>query len=191
MKQAMQIEGLLADHEKYHSDFQIENFIIGHGHVWGQYKQALRELSARWEALRSEDDEIQAAEIEAQRERRKWALSGTGRLLKAIAVRRAERKVAGLAHRKNETQRELAEFLRIAVALKRQIGELTIAKRRELESEMWLHKARRMAALDLISLGGLQRQTAEFIASLPREMRRAVLADLRPENRQRLLTTIE
>lgn len=188
MKQ-IQIDGLLADHEKYHSAFQIENFIVGHGHPWGCYKQALREIEARKSALEDVADEIAAAEVE--QEASGIAIFARARKVKAIKSRRLERKLAALRERRAETQRELAEFVRIAVALKREIGELTIAKRREFEAEMWRDKARRMAALDLISLGGLQRQTAEFIASLPRDMRRGVLADLRPENRQKLLTSIE
>jgi hypothetical protein len=177
------VEKLLADFRPEHSEFQMENFIIGGGHPWGQYKQALRELSARHHAMVESGEQIRKLKDEIARARRRWF---NGR-----SVIEIEKRLDNAKRERKSKAREYLIFYRIARDLKRTLGEISPQRRRELEADMWLDKARRMAALDLISIGGLQRQTMEFIASFPREMRRAILTDLRPENRQRLLTTIE
>ena len=180
------VEKLLADFHPEHSEFQMEHFIVGtNAHPWERYKQALRELSARHGGMLQSGEGIRTLEAEIAR-RGRWYRFGKRRGIAAM-----EKKLAALKEERKSKAREYVTFYRIARALKKKIGQVTPDRRRELEAEMWLDKARRMAALDLISIGGLQRQTAEFIASLPREMRRSVLADLRPENRQRLLTSIE
>ena len=47
---------LLADNQPFHSSFQIERFItIGAGRTtWGMYKQALREVRSRFDALKAD-----------------------------------------------------------------------------------------------------------------------------------------
>ena len=177
------VEKLLSDLRPEHSEFQMENFIIGGGHPWGQYKQALRELSARHLAMIEAGEKIRELKALISTERRKWF--GRGH------VNGHEAKLAALKESRKSKAREYYTFYRIARDLKKQLGEITPKRRRELEAEMWLDKARRMAALDLMTTGGIQRQTAEFLTSLPREQRRIILMDLRPENRQRLLTIIE
>jgi len=176
-------EVLLTDYRPEHSEFQMENFIIGGGHPWGQYKQALRELSARHASMIEMSEQVKKLKEEIARRRRRWF---GGR-----SVIEFERKLDRAKHDRKAKAREYFTFYRIASDLKKQLGEITPKRRRELEAEMWVDKARRMAALDLLTIGGLQRQTAEFITSLPREQRREIFIELRPENRQKLLTSIE
>jgi hypothetical protein len=178
------VEKLLQDFHPEHSEFQVQHFIVGTGgHPWERYKQALRELSTRHGGMIAMRAAIEAVKGDIAKAKRRWFGRGD--------VAGLEMKLVLMRKELKSKSREYCTFYKIARDLKKQIGNVTLQRRRELEAEMWQNKARRMAALDLISLGGLQRQTAEFIASLPREMRRAVLADLRPENRQRLLTSIE
>ena len=177
------VEKLLSDFRPEHSEFQMENFIIGGGHPWGQYKQALRELSARHLAMIESSQKIVELRDEIKRQRAKWFWRGR--------VNGYEAKLAALKDSRKSKAREYYTFYRIARELKKQLGEITPKRRRELEAEMWLDKARRMAALDLMTTGGIQRQTAEFLTSLPREQRRELFRELMPENRQKLLTILE
>ena len=60
------IKNLLKDYEGCHSDFQIDNFIIGsQGDAWAQYKQCLREINGRVEILESKSGKA-AAETEKE-----------------------------------------------------------------------------------------------------------------------------
>ena len=177
------VEKLLSDFRPEHSEFQMENFIIGGGHPWGQYKQALRELSARHLVMVESSQKIAELRDEIKRQRAKWF--GRGH------VNGHEAKLTALKDSRKSKAREYYTFYRIARDLKKQLGEITPKRRRELEAEMWLDKARRMAALDLMTTGGIQRQTAEFLTSLPREQRREIFRELMPENRQKLLTILE
>ena len=177
------VEKLLSDFRPEHSEFQMENFIIGGGHPWGQYTQALRELSARHLAMVESGEKIRELKAHIATERRKWF--GRGHVNGHAA------KLATLKDSRKSKAREYYTFYRIALDLKKQLGEITPKRRRELEAEMWLDKARRMAALDLMTTGGIQRQTAEFLTSLPREQRRELFRELMPENRQKLLMILE
>jgi hypothetical protein len=179
------IEALLRDYRPEHSGFQMQNFIVGGGHPWGQYKQALRELSARRKGW--EESNAQIASLKAEiKSKRNWKWWTRRRDTSAL-----ERRLSELRNARKSKAREYFTFYRIARDLKRELGEITPQRRRELEADMWLDKARRMAAIDLLSIGGLQRSTVEFISSFPREMRREVIKDLRPENRQILLSIID
>jgi len=186
------VERLLAeDYRPEHSEFQVENFIIGaQGNEWARYKQALRELASRVDGIKAKAAEIRALAVKVKRAGYGgWNPIGRKKRRLGAALMRSRLKADRAAFRSR--MREFVQFYRIAIELKRSLGEISAERRRALESEMWIEKARRMAALDLISLNGLQRSTVEFIASFPRESRRDILADLRPENRQKLLSIID
>jgi hypothetical protein len=185
------VERLLDDFEPGHSDFQVENFIVGSsGHPWTRYKQALRELATRHDGIMSARDEVRyiLGSIKVEERfgvRRLWFFGRKRR----IAMLKS--KLARVKKQQRSRMREYCEFYRIARALKNEIGNVSRARRRELEAEAWVDKARRLAAIDLISLGGIQRSTAEFIASFPQDERRLILGELRKENRQKLLSILE
>jgi len=132
------VEKLLSDFRPEHSEFQMENFIIGGGHPWGQYKQALRELSARHHAMVESGEQIKKLKDEIARERRRWF---NGR-----SVIEIEKRLDNAKRERKSKAREYLTFYRIARDLKRQLGEISPQRRRELEADMWLDKARRMAA---------------------------------------------
>lgn len=179
------VERLLADYRPEHSEFQIENFIIGaQGNEWAQYRQALRELASRHDGVVESGKNIAEINVQIERERKKWIRWNS--IEKELTEKRDE-----LKRRRMPKVREYCKLYIIARNLKRKIGEVTAERRRELESEMWIEKARRMAAIDLISINGLQRSTVEFIASFPRDIRRQIISDLRPENRQKLLAVLD
>lgn len=179
---------LLRDYRPEHSEFQIENFIIGaQGDEWARYRQSLRELSARHMGMVESGKELVRINIKLKRLRGSWLYRIVGRK-KIISLEEKRRELKLMRAPK---LREYFALYRIAVQLKRQIGEIGNERRRQLEADMWIDKARRMAAIDLLSIGGLQRSTVEFISSFPRELKRVLLSDLRPENRQKLLSILD
>lgn len=185
------VEKLLADYRPEHSEFQMENFIIGGaGHPWGRYKQALRELAARHPGIATDRAEIAALAVDVKRsEARAWYPIGREERQFKTALMRSRLKEK--RERFKSRMREYAVFYRVAKELKKEIGEVTAKRRRELETEAWIDKARRMAAIDLISIGGIQRSTAEFLISLPADHRRAIFQDLRQENRNKFLSIMD
>lgn len=178
------VEKLLADFRPEHSQFQIENFIIGaQGNDWARYKQTLRELSVRHDGFRTQAAKISELKKQLDLDRRRW--------WRREIVKKTEAELKSAKKAFKSKAREYLFFYKLARDLKRRIGEISPSRRRQLEDEMWRDKARMMAAIDLLSIGGLQRSTVEFIISFPQEIRHKLLSDLRPENRQKLLSVIE
>lgn len=180
-------KNLLSDFRSEHSEFQLMNFVIpGAGGVWEKYRQALRELNARHRKIKDEISDIISLKNEitkTEKKRPRFFYNSKIKILKTKLESTIE------AHKPR--MREYCTIYGAAIKLKRKLGEITPQKRRELEAEMWVEKARRMAAIDLISIGGLQRSTVEFITSFPVELRRKIFSDLRPENRQKLLSILD
>jgi hypothetical protein len=179
------VEKLLVDFQPEHSQFQIENFIIGaHKHIWEQYKQALRELDARHDSMVNSYAAIEQIKVEMKES------SWFARLFRPS--KNGDPKRLNELEKKYESKsREYEAFYKIAQDLKDQIGEITEDRRRKFEMESWVHKARMTAAIDLLSIGGLQRPTVEFIIKFPVEIRKQILNDLKPESRQALLSILE
>ena len=173
------IEKLLQDHHELHSEFQIENFIIGsQGDSWAQYKQCLREIKARIESI--ESDEIQLRMLESKNGKRKrfW--------FKKIAVKNTAG-IDSLKNKLNERKRELDCFVKIAEKLKSEIGPITAERRQQLESKSWYNKARKLAAIDLMAYGRVSTKTLEFILSFPKEDAQNLLLEFGVDSPPRLL----
>ncbi len=169
---------LLEDFYPEHSDFQIENFIIGaQGHIWAQYKQALRELDARRHSIESGAESLKRLSREEKKlSGRCW--NPLARKKRAAMVEAIRKKIASERRSYRSKFREYYRFYKIALELKRAIGELTPARRRELEAESWADKARRMAQIDYLVAGAISRQTVEFIEHFPRHLRRRLLIEV-------------
>jgi hypothetical protein len=180
------VEKLLDDFQPEHSQFQIENFIIGtHKHIWEQYKQALRELDARHNSMVNSHAAIEQIKAETKK-KPSWLARIFGQSTTGDPERLAE-----LEKKYASKSREYDAFYKIAKDLKDQIGDVTEGQRRELEMESWIYKAKMTAAIDLLSIGGLQRPTVEFIIKFPVDIRKQILNDLKPESRQKLLSILE
>lgn len=175
MNLILQAENLLRDFESAHSEFQIDNFIIGSaGDPWAQYKQCLREIHARRESVINLQEQIELHEMNSVRVR--WLFI---RKKKAeIEKRQWRRKRKALVKRLSESKRELARFVDLALELKKSIGEIGPDEKRRLEEQSWLYKARRMAGIDVIVNGRIGKQTLEMILALPDAQRREILAEL-------------
>ena len=125
------IKNLLKDYQPKHSQFQIDNFIIGNqGCNWSKYKQALREIDGRYNSLIGQKEDLELFDL-----KRVWRWP-FGRKAQIRAIRR-KRDRQTLADNIAETERELRRFVEIAVKLKERIGKLDYEKRKVLESDSW------------------------------------------------------
>jgi len=160
------IENLLKDHQGHHSNFQIENFIVGcSGDAWAQYKQALREIESRYEIILDARTKLISHKKSMQKIKR--SLNGDKRKIKSYGLRvGAYRKELENAQ---DVKRELKKFVELAVRLKSEIGEVDSKKRQALETKSWKNKGVRMAAVDVLATGAISHQTYDFIFSLPKE----------------------
>lgn len=149
------IDSLLRDHRRFHSPFQIRHFIIGRaGTPWGQYQQCLREINAR----RMADIGDENRSVNTHEEKKDL-----------IATR-------------DERSRELDLFVKLAVQLRDEIiaehGELTPETIEALDRDLWMHRLRMMAAMDLIRIGAVGSETLELALSCPIEMRKELVDEI-------------
>jgi len=169
------VKKLLADYEDRHTDFQIDNFIVGcAGDAWAQYKQALREIKARYDILKGKYPRLKRvrAGLDALKER-------AGDKRSRINYQRLYSLYKSLAADVSKTYGEFKRFVALAEALKAEIGEITPEKRKRLEQQSWVNKARRLVAIDVISSGRIGPQTVDFIFSLPTPMAFELLGEIR------------
>ena len=174
---------LLADHQEFHSDLQMDAFITlrSGGTLYGCYKQALRELHRRTQGLRDLYSRWALAEIDADElagnvldhfERRRNRVKAAEKRLALDEFRRAV----------FDTEREFLRFYGQAVAIREALVAqgvefpLDAQTRDRLDREMWEHKITCMAAVDFIAHGRLNVNTVELLQALPFEIRRRVAA---------------
>jgi hypothetical protein len=109
---------ILADHQMFHSFYQIDNFMIGQVYTdYGRYRQAVREVHGRMANLFTEFRKL------AQTEHQSVWLSRRAAILDII--------------------RELQRLMGIAVYYKDLVGELDQGRREELDAEHWVSEMKR------------------------------------------------
>lgn len=185
------LKNLLNDHQIYHSDFQMDNFItIRSGETqYGQYKQALRELFKRYrglkeiyvarELLQVDIDELKQAVCKTDFERRR----------NVINLAKYHMDMEDIERNIEHTEREFKRFYAQANALKKEIGELTPEKQNRLDQDMWLHKLKSMVAIDCLTKGRIGENAIAFIMSLSRDLRIPLLAKIK--NHDKLISWFE
>ena len=166
----MDIQTLLNDHQLYHSELQQDHFITRRsgGTIYGQYKQALRELFKRFRGLKElyynkEKLIIDTEELEELIELEENKFEARR---KALEIEKFKYDMIELNKNIQDTEREFKRFYQQAYSLKKLIGELTDEKRAKLDKEMWEFKLKEMAYLDFLSNGRLNTNTLAFIHSL-------------------------
>ena len=169
------LKELLDDHYTGHSEFQDDYLITvrSGGTVYGQYKQALRELYKRTRGLREllcNRDKL-LVEIDQQ----KWlADKADDMFAKRFATIELKRKIMQQEESDRvivNTKREFVRFYQQAVALKKCVGELTDDARKKYEVEFWCHQVKQMAANDFVAAGRLQTNTIDVLRSMPDDVR--------------------
>lgn len=179
----MRLKELLDDHQTGHSEFQDDYFITirAGGTIYGQYKQALRELYRRFRGLRELVCSRAKLEIEIERERKKSGALDDG-YEKALADVECTRKTLLLEEANRvikDTEREFGRFYSQACWLKDMVGELTPKRRKELEVELWEYRVKEMIVVDLVTKGRIGPTAYELLGVLPRESKMHVMHELR------------
>jgi hypothetical protein len=171
------VDGLLADYQDGHSNFQIQHFIVGaEGPTpWGMYQQALRELRKRRDILRDLDLDLELARH--TKRNRVTIATLLGWLWSPLRIRaiRAARGYVNLLDARDSTRREFAEFLEHARRLKAQLGTID---RDKLEAQQWQAKGRAMADVDLKLHGVLSTATMNYLICLPVPMQDCIVGEL-------------
>jgi hypothetical protein len=171
------IQTLLKGYQPSHTQFQIDNFIIGNqGCDWSQYKQVLREIDGRYKTLIDAKEGLKLFDLKIIW---RWPFGRVARLYKYGRKRNREAMVESIA----ETERELKRFVELAIKLKEKFGEIDEQKRAVLEADSWRQKALRMAGIDLLVNGRIGQPTMELILALPKNDRVGVLQMLAPDSK--------
>jgi len=186
------IKELLADHRCFHSEFQQDNFITikSGGTIYGQYKQALRELYKRIRGLRESkcDREKLLMEIEEQKNLSTKGFDKFKRKYADIEYRRKSMQLEECNRVITDTEREFKRFYEQAVSLKSQVGELTEERINKLEEEMYVCKLKEMMVSDWMCLGRYSPQTHELLHSLPMGTRTQIMLEVqKPEDQKALI----
>lgn len=191
----MDLMELLNDHQTGHSEFQDDYLITTRagGTLYGQYKQALRELYKRTRGLRETmcNREILLIEIDEQEH---LSTEGADEFEKRKAEVEARRKRMQLEETDRvikDTKREFLRFYSQAVALKNKLPELTDENRKKLDEEMWMYRVKEMIAVDLQTRNMLSNNTYEFILCLPIKLRIPLMQNASKENVEHLISEIE
>lgn len=189
---------LLADHQPMHSDLQMDHFITirSGGTLYGCYKQALRELHTRVTGLRNSYEQrdllrIKIDELESTlgdgdefaKRRRKVKLRSKKLILADVELHTADQ------------EREFRRFYGQAVALRKALAAngatfpIDAETRDRLDREMWAHRLKAMAAIDLMAHGRIGVNCVEFFQALPVDMRRPLAAEIFSSEKQNQLIT--
>lgn len=187
------LQDLFNDHQLYHSEFQMDALITvrAGGTVYGQYKQALRELYKRYRGLKQLYSELALSEVDIDELKSKYTVDPFEKRRNQINL---NTKILNLDEAKKnieDTEREFKRFYAQAASLKEIIGDLDDEKRDQLDKDMWIFKMKEMAAVDFITTGRLLNNTIEFIAASPIEMRKELLNSIRPDKQGSLIDWFE
>lgn len=178
------LKELLNDHQTGMSEFQDDYFVTTRagGTMYGQYKQALREVYKRLRGLRELTCDNEKLQVEIE-EQKSLAETETD-FKKRYAEIEYKRKVMRMEESERaikDTEREFKRFFQQAVYLKEQIGDLTDEKRKHLDKDMWLFKIKEMACVDWITKGRLSNSTFEFINACPQNMKKDLFSNFKDQ----------
>jgi hypothetical protein len=190
----MTINELLADHQEFHSDLQMDSFITlrSGGTLYGCYKQALRELQTRKVAVIQRVTQMRLADVEA---RRRAITTGNEMADERNRIRNEELAAFRPMNEQilNDTLRECAYFYGQALAIREALEAegvrfpLDARTRDRLDREMWEHNLKGRCAVELMSQGRLNGTTIELIQSCPQEIRGRIGDCLSPERHSALI----
>ena len=173
---------LLADHQMFHSDFQMDHMITARagGTPYGQYKQALRELSKRYRGLKDlySARELLAVDLDELAEPAPPSATVFDERRRKIKLVQKRMEADTLDRTVKDTEREFRRFYAQAVALKAVVGDLTPERRAQLDREMWAHKFKCMAAVELMTAGRLGPGTLELLQATPKAWRAPLMTQV-------------
>ena len=170
-------EPLFARFEPFHSDFQIDRFIVarGGGTLYGAYQQAVRECYQRLQSIT-----VVVSSWMSQRGPRQCSdpalVSKRG-----LKDSRSEENSVLAKFRLiefNDSCRELVRLLAHVVVLKRRLGPMNREERRRYESETWRYRACAAVTRDLIQSGRISAEAIDLVLALPDEAKTQILSEV-------------
>lgn len=176
----MDIDTLLLDLRRCHSEFQMDYFITttNGGTPYGMYMQALRELDTRRTGLGEAYLRREELEIDAKEARAPECAPDTEKLRVLLKQKKLMLEQHILEQTIAEQEREFRRFLGQARILKKHLGELTTDRKEQLEREFWLHRLKGMVVTDVLTVGHPTGSTISLVASLPIDMREKAVTEL-------------
>lgn len=183
-----ELQDLLNDHQLYHSEFQQDYFITSRagGTLYGQYKQALRELYKRTRGLRETTCDhsklnVEINKLKDQLENLKYE-NDYDKQLDEIELKRKQMLLEESERVVKETKREFERFYKQAAVLKKKItdkyGELTSETRKKLDEDLWFYRLKEMVTVDHAVSGRIGRSAYEFIMASPPEFKCRLLKEV-------------
>lgn len=167
----------------YHSNYQIDNFIVGisSNTLYGQFKQTVRELYSRFNTIRKTECEIELLHLQIKEKDSYIEDSNNTNysiLLERTKIERQqliysiEEKEINLSQLKAEYER----FLSYAKQLKLELGDLTEKRKQELEKELWFSTAIENIKKDIITrFYPINASTFELINKMDEESRGIII----------------
>ena len=186
----MNLKQLLDDHQTGMSQFQ-DDFLVttrAGGTLYGQYKQALRELYKRFRGLRELTSN--RARLQIDIEELEFEIKTTTGFPKKRKIIDRKEKIMLMEEANRVVKDTKREFMRVyqqAAYLKEKIGELTDEKRHQLDMKMWEFKIKEMAVIDWITSGRLRNSTFEFLHACPKDMKARLANAIKRENQNKLV----
>lgn len=179
------LKDLLKYHVGSHTEFQQDHFITGRASrtVYGQFKQALRELYKR---VRGNTDfgyikeglEIDVMELSARTTANKYA--NTYDLMRdELQLKKKQRDLEEAKRSLEENKRELVRFWQQACVLMEKLeqeGPLTEDRLRDLDENMWVQRAKELMAIDFMVNNRITKSTLELIMCMPMYQRKNLIA---------------
>jgi hypothetical protein len=174
------IEDLLADHQKYHTDFQMDFLITSRSGVttFGMYRQALRELKKRHVVGKRH-------RLKRRLIQERIRLSGEPKTeIEAIRLERRHLDLAEIQECIRHCDRERRRFQEQAETLRAQLGEIDLERKARLERELVLVVLQRKVAISLLTDGRISSNLLDTIASLTVEDAMAVISGVETVRRE-------
>jgi len=167
------------DNQNGHTNFQIDNFIVGKSGIsyYGKYKQAIREMQCRYETLKGlyldrELKQIDIDEANIPKENKQTIFDVKRDKIKLIKL---NSELENMNKNILDSEREFVRFYQHCTYLKDKLGVLDQVKKNELEKQYWEEHLLEIAVTDIISTGRLQDNTLNTLTILPKESKLKVL----------------
>ncbi|MDH5680678.1 MAG: hypothetical protein OEZ36_03755, partial [Spirochaetota bacterium] len=152
---------LFEDLNLRHSKFQLENFVLGQEQgstIWGQYKQALRELNQRINSLNTTQYKIKKRELAIKKLDRSLAQCQDDIELEELEldIEQEKRKLENLFREEKEIIHEGNILTDAFLRLKKDVDCLLAAgkSKEELEKEFWIEKLKADVQNSVLSTSG-------------------------------------
>lgn len=178
------LKDLLQYHVGTHTEFQQDHFITGRASrtVYGQFKQALRELSKRVRGnidfgYTVESLDIDVMELSARVTAKKHPNS-YDLIRDELTLKKKKRDLEQAKLSLLDNKRELVRFWQQACVLMEKLeveGPLTLDRLRDLDENMWRERAKEMMAIDFMVNDRMSRQTLELIMCMPAYQRKLLI----------------